>query len=67
MTAPKHTPWWRGITRSLILFSTGLALTIKESFDGGAEHPSRYVLWAGMMGLDPVLRFAESVTRKKGE
>ncbi len=43
-----------------MLFSVGLGLTIYEGLTRGAERPSLYVLYAGMMGLGQVLRFAEA-------
>lgn len=38
------------VQRTLVFFA-GLALTVHESFRNGAERPSLYVLYAGMMGF----------------
>lgn len=65
--AKRPARWWSKITRDVILCATGVALTINESLRGGAERPSLYVLYAGMMGLGPILRFAESRSKEAGE
>jgi len=37
---------------------------VNESFHSGPERPSLYVLYAGMMGLGPILRYAEHRNRE---
>lgn len=51
--------WWSKITRDIILFASGLALTVNEALRAGPERPSLLVLFAGMMGLPAVFRFDE--------
>lgn len=51
--------WWTKITRDVVLLGVGLGLTIRESLTTGPERPSLYVLYAGMMGMGGVLRYAE--------
>lgn len=48
------------LVRDLALLLAGVGLTVYEGITGGTERPSLYVLYAGMMGLGPVLRYAES-------
>ncbi len=60
MAPSERAKWWTKITRDLVLFTAGLGLTIREGLTNGAERPSLYVLYAGMMGLGQVLRFAEA-------
>lgn len=50
-----------------MLFGVGLGLTIREGLSSGPERPSLYVLYAGMMGLGPILRYAEKRNRENGE
>ena len=38
----------------------GTPLIVREAFSSGPERPSLYILYAGMIGLGPVLRYAES-------
>lgn len=38
-------------THGTLMFFAGLGLTIREALVGGAERPSLYILYAGMMGL----------------
>ena len=59
--------WTSRISRDLLLFTAGLALTIREGLATGPERPSLYILYAGMMGLGPILRYAETRQRSKGE
>lgn len=58
--------WWIKIVRDVSLLVAGIGLTVNEALTRGPERPSLYVVFVGMMGLGPVLRFAESVTRAKG-
>lgn len=61
MTKQARARWWTKITRDLVLLASGIALTVNEAlFRAGSERPSLYVLFAGMMGLGPVLRYAEA-------
>ena len=59
--------WSHKVTRDLVLFAVGLGLTIHESLAAGPERPSLYILYAGMMGLGPILRYAESRQKSKDE
>lgn len=53
------------ITRDLVLFATGLVLTINEAvWRDGPERPTFLVLYAGMMGLPAILQ--AEVFRKNG-
>lgn len=61
----KWAEWWVRTIRSLGLFSGGLGLTVYEGVSRGPERPSLYILYAGMMGLGPVISYAE--TRAKGK
>lgn len=54
-----RTRWWSKITRDIVLFAAGLALTVNEALRAGPERPSLLVLFAGMMGLPAVMRFDE--------
>ena len=51
--------WASKVTRDAVLFGAGLGLTIREGLTAGPERPSLYILYAGMMGLGPILRYAE--------
>ena len=54
------------ITRDLVLFGTGLVLTIHETLiHKGAERPHLLMMFAGMMGLPVFLRQDEK--NKTGE
>lgn len=59
--------WKSKVTRDLVLFAAGLGLTIREGLIAGPERPSLYILYAGMMGLGPILRYAEARQRKDEE
>lgn len=51
---PHH---WPKITRDVVLFGTGLILTIHETlFYRGEERPYLLMMFAGMMGLPVFLR-----------
>lgn len=65
MTQQARRQWWTKITRDLVLFAVGVGLVIRESIVAGPERPSLYVLYAGMMGLGPVLRYAEHRQRRQ--
>lgn len=58
--------WLIRTVRSLALFAGGLGLTMREGFTSGPERPSLYVVYAGMMGLGPVISYAESRAKGKG-
>ncbi len=62
MSQPMRKPihWWAKITRDAVLFTVGVGLIIREAFSSGPERPSLYILYAGMVGLGPILRYAES-------
>jgi hypothetical protein len=60
MSKPQRRRWFTKITRDAVLFTVGLGLIIREAFNSGPERPSLYILYAGMIGLGPVLRYAES-------
>lgn len=57
--------WWSKITQQLILFSVGVGLIVHEALRDGPERPSLLVLYAGMVGLAPILHFAETIRRDK--
>lgn len=65
MTRQARRRWWTKITRDFVLFAVGVSLVIRESIVAGPERPSLYVLYAGMMGLGPVLRYAENRQRRQ--
>lgn len=58
--------WWVRTVRDIALVFGALGLTIYEGVTHGPERPSLYVLYAGMMGLGPVLRLAEGRKEKGG-
>jgi hypothetical protein len=60
MSNAQRRRWWAKITRDGALFTVGLGLVVHEAFSTGPERPSLYILYAGMIGLGPVLRYAES-------
>ena len=51
------------VTMRTLTFLTGLGLTIREGVIGGQEHPSRYVLYATMMGLSMTAGNGENIVR----
>jgi hypothetical protein len=56
--------WRLSITRDLVLFMAGLALTINEAvFRRGPERPGLLVLFGAMMGLGPLLQAAAAKAR----
>lgn len=55
----RKTRWWSKITRDVVLFTAGLALTINEGLLRDGDRPSLLVLYAGMMGLPAIFRFDE--------
>lgn len=60
MNAEPRSRWWTKITRDLVLFTTGLVLTVNEAIlRNGVERPSLLVLYAGMMGFPAVIRYDE--------
>lgn len=65
MSIDTRARWWTKLTRDLILCAVAVGLTIHESLGHGPERPSLYILYAGMMGLGPVMRYAESRQRKE--
>lgn len=61
-----HKPWWKRITRDLLMFSTGLLLVIHEAvLRSGPERPTLLLLYAGMMGL-PTVIWADQLRRRTG-
>lgn len=62
----QHADWWIKTLRDLALFAAGLGLTISEGIAAGPDRPSLYVLYAGMMGFGPILRYAESRSKERG-
>lgn len=67
MTRPSsRSRWWSKITRDVILFAVGLALTIHEGLKDPPHDPSLLVLYAGMMGLPAIFRFDEIRRRDNG-
>lgn len=68
MTTENKVHWWTKITRDLILFVVGLALTINEAFFyDGPERTNLLILYAGMMGLPFVLRYEELRRKDDGK
>lgn len=59
--------WWSKITRDLVLFGFGLGLTTVTGLGLVPKQPELYVLYAGMMGLGPVLRYAENRQRERDD
>jgi len=51
--------WWTKVTRDAVLFGAGLGLIVREGLTSGPERPSLYILYGGMVGLGPILRYAE--------
>ncbi len=50
-------------TMRTLTFLAGLGLTIAEGITGGPEHPSRYVLYATMMGLSLTTGNGQSIAK----
>lgn len=60
MRGERKSPWPR-LSRDSVLFTTGVLLTVREAvWEQGPERPSLLLLFAGMMGLPPLLRYAEA-------
>ncbi len=59
-------PWWRRITRDLVLFGAGLAVFAHETVAVDKPRYELLVLAAGALGMPSVLRFDEA-RRNGGE
>lgn len=58
-------PWWRRITRDLVLFGAGLALVAHETVAVAEPRYLLLIVAAGALGLPGVLRFDEA--RRTGD
>lgn len=65
MSTPERRRWWTKLTRDAVLFGAGLGLIIREGLAAGPERPSLYILYGGMVGLGPILRYAEMRQQSK--
>lgn len=57
--------WWSKITRDVVLFSVALGLITLTGLGLVPSRPELYPLYAGMVGLGPILRYAENRQREQ--